>query len=88
MRTEEFSEVTLLRAGEDNMILMLKMIKLGFFLWTMKRSLILSKIKSNMLYRIVMIACVTLDKVVMISGFLAGLIVVQSWVARMSYLKG
>jgi len=88
VRTEEFSEVTLLRAGEDNMILMLKMIKLGFFLWTMKRSLILSKIKSNMRYRILLMACVTLDNIAMISGFLEGLPVVQSWVAHMIYLKG
>ena len=54
----ESSVVIHLRAGEDSIILRLKMIKHGCFLWIIKLNSILSKIKSNMRYGIVMVTCV------------------------------
>ena len=56
----ESSVVMHLRAGENknSMVLMLKMIKHGCFLWIIKLNSILSKIESNMRYRIIMVTCV------------------------------
>jgi hypothetical protein len=58
VRMVESSVAIHLRAGEDSIILMLKMIKHGCFLWIMKLNSILSKIKSNMRYTIIMVSCV------------------------------
>ena len=58
VRMVESSVVIHLRAGEDRVILMLKMIKHGFFLWIIIVYSILSKIKSNMRYTIIMVTCV------------------------------
>jgi hypothetical protein len=83
VRMVESSVAIHLRAGEDSIILMLKMIKYGCFLWIIKLNSILSKIKSNMRYRIVMVSCVYSDKMAMIFGFVKEhiiiiIIVVQS----------
>ena len=87
----ESSVVIHLRAGEDSIILMLKMIKHGCFLWIMKLNSILSKIKSNMRYTIIMVSCVH-SEVAMIFVFkkehIIGVIVIHIQVVRMSCLKG
>ncbi len=74
----ESSVVIHLRAGEDSIILLLKMH--GCFLCIIKLNSILSKIESNMRYRIIMVTCVY-SETAMIFGLMKehiiGLIVVQ-----------
>jgi hypothetical protein len=80
VRMVESSVAIHLRAGEESMALMLKMIKHGCFLWIIKLNSILSKIESNMRYIIIMVACVH-SEVVMIFVFvkehIIGMIVIQ-----------
>jgi len=68
------------RAGEDRVVLMLKMIKHGCFLWIIKLNSILSKMKSNRRYGIIMVTCVH-SEVAMIFRFMKehiiGMIVIQ-----------
>jgi len=81
VRMVESSVVIHLCDGEDSMILMLKMIKHGCFLWIIKLNSILSKMKSNRRYGIIMVTCVHSDKMAMIFGLkkehIIGMIVVQ-----------
>ncbi len=81
VRMVESSVAIHLRVGEDSMVRGLKMIKHGCFLWIMKLNSILSKIKSNMHYRIIMVTCVYSDMAMifgLVKEHIRGMIVFHS----------